>query len=98
MPQFNKRKRLLKEIAIEKERQRRVGGMQEEEGVSAIELLQRSADSVSDEFDGPEDDEAPVSEGEKKEEVDGSAFEKLITSALEQSGYVLFPEYLASGL
>ena len=67
----------------------------EEEDVTAIGLLQpertRSADSVSasDEPDNSEseseDDEVLVSEEEELEEVDESAFEKLIKSALEQS-------------
>ena len=66
---------------------------EEEEDVTAIGLLQRtrSADSVSasDESDNSdaelEDDEVLVSEEEEMEEVDESAFEELIKSALEQS-------------
>ena len=44
--------------------------------------------TLSDESDESEDDEVLVSEGEEQEEVDESAFEKLITSALEQSRYI----------
>ena len=60
MPRFNKRKRLLKEIAIERERQRKVRRMQEERGwesleeeedIRAIRLIQRIADLASDESD-----------------------------------------------
>ena len=98
MPPFKKRKQFLKAIAVERERQRKVRKMQEERGwesseeeedVTAIGLLQpkRSADSA-DESDESEDDEVLVSEGEEQEEVDESAFEKLIMSALEQSRYV----------
>ena len=68
---------------------------EEEVGITAIGLLQRartrSADSVSasDESDNSdaesEDDEVLVSEEEEMEEVDESAFEKLINSSLEQS-------------
>ena len=65
----------------------------EEEDITAIGLLQpertRSADSVSasDKSNNSEseDDEVLVSEEEELEEVDESAFEKLIKSALEQS-------------
>ena len=42
---------------------------------------------MSDESDESEGDEVIVSEGEEQEEVDESAFEKLIMSALEQSRY-----------
>ena len=57
----------------------------EDEDITAIGLLQRSADSVSHESDGSEsdleDDEVLVS-GEE-DQVDESAFGKLIMSALE---------------
>ena len=62
---------------------------EEEEDVTAIGLLQleRSADSA-DEPDESENDEVLVSEGEDQEEVEESAFEKLIIGALEQLRYV----------
>ena len=43
---------------------------------------------MADESDESEDDVVLVSEGEEQEEVDESAFEKLIMSALEQLRYV----------
>ena len=65
---------------------------EEEEDITAVGLLQRtrtrSVDSVSatDESDNSEsEDEVLVSEEEEVEEVDESAFEKLINSSLEQS-------------
>ena len=66
---------------------------EEEEDITAVGLLQRtrtrSVDSVSasDESGNSEseDDEVLVSEEEEAEEVDESAFEKLINSSLEQS-------------
>ena len=80
MPQFNRCRRLLREIAVEMERQRKVGVMREERGSSektedftAIRLIQRSVDSVSDEADESEDDEVPASEGEELQEADESA-------------------------
>ena len=103
MPPFNKRKQFLREIPVERERQRKIRKIREERGwesseeeedITAIGLQQRTrsavADSVSDESDASEseDDEVLVSEGEEQEEVDESAFEKLITSALEQSRYI----------
>ena len=102
MPPLNKRKKSIREMTNERERQRKIRKMQEErrwessdeeEDITAIGLLQpertRSADSVSasDESDNSEseDDEVLVSKEEELEEVDESAFEKLIKSALEQS-------------
>ena len=63
---------------------------EEEEDIAAIGLLQRtrSADSVSasDESDNSESEDGEVLVREVElEEVDESAFEKLIKSALEQS-------------
>ena len=68
---------------------------EEEEDVTAIGLLQRArtrnadSESTSDESTSgnseSEDDEVLVSEEEEVEEVDESAFEKLINSSLEQS-------------
>ena len=101
MPPLNKRKKSISEVTKERERQRKIRKMQEERGwesseevdITAIGLLQRaqtrSADSVSasDESDNSEseDDEVLVSEEEEVEEVDESAFEKLINSSPEQS-------------
>ena len=64
-----------------------------EEDVTAVGLLQQSAGSVSNESDleESEDDELEdvlVSEGEELEEVDESAFGRLMASAVEQSRYV----------
>ena len=63
---------------------------EEEEDITVIGLQQRtrSAGSVSDESDESEDDEVLVNEGEEQEEVDESAFEKLMTSALKQPRYI----------
>ena len=97
MPPLNKRKKSIREVTKERERQRKIRKMQEErrwepseeeEDITAIGLLQRtqtqSPDSVSaaDESDNSEsEDEVLVSEGEEVEED----FEKLINSSLEQS-------------
>ena len=59
MPPFNKRKQFLREISVKRERQRKVRKMREERGwesseeedITAIGLLQRCADSVTDESD-----------------------------------------------
>ena len=61
-----------------------------EEDVTALGLFQRSgAGSASDlESVESEGDEVLVSEGEEQEEVDESAFVKLMASAIEQSMYV----------
>ena len=58
------------------------------EDVIASALLQRSAaDSDSEQISDPEseNDEVLVSEGEELEEVDESAFGKLMAGAVEQS-------------
>ena len=66
-----KRKQYFREIAADRERLRKVRKTWEERGwessgeledVTAIRLLQKSAYSVSDEFDESEDDEVPVSD------------------------------------
>ena len=103
MPPFNKRKQFLRGIAVERERQRKIRKIREERGwesseeeedITAIGLQQRTrsavVDSLSDESDASksEDDEVLVSDGEEQAEVDESALEKLITSALEQSRYI----------
>ena len=95
---LSKRKQSVREVTKERERQRKIRKIQEERGwessseeedITAIGLLQRtwSADSVSasDESDNSEseDDEMLVSEEEELEEVDESAFEKFMKSALE---------------
>ena len=88
MTRPTKRNQLNKEIARERERKRKIRKIQEERGwvsseeeedVVAIGLLQgnHDADLSSDES---EDDEVLVSEGEELEEVDESAFEKLMAS------------------
>ena len=93
MTRPTKRNQLNKEIARERERKRKIRKIQEERGwvsseeeedVVAIGLLQgnHDADLSSDES---EDDEVLVSEGEELEEVDESAFEKLMASAVKQS-------------
>lgn len=58
-----------------------------EEGVTAIELLQRSAGSVSDESEESDDDELQdvLLSGERFDEL---AFERLMASAIEQPRYV----------
>ena len=72
----SKRKQSIWEMTKERERERKVRKMQEERGwesseeeedVTAIGLLQRSADSVSDESDESEGDEVMVGEGEEQE-------------------------------
>ena len=76
MARPSKRKQSIREMIKERERERKVRKMQEERGwesseeeedVTAIGLLQRSADSVSDESDESEGDEVTVSEGEEQE-------------------------------
>ena len=79
----------------ESERQRKVRKIQEErvwdsseveEDVTASALLQRSAvDSDSEQISDPEseNDVVLVSEGEELEEVDESAFGKLMAGAIE---------------
>lgn len=87
MTRPNKRKQSVKEMVKGRERQRKIRKIQEcetrsiqerrwessddEEDVTAIGLIQGSADSESDES---EDDEVMVSEGEELEQVDESAF------------------------
>ena len=53
----------------------------EEEGITAIRLLQRSANSASDEPSESEDDGVLMGEGEELEEIDESAFGRLMASA-----------------
>ena len=68
MPRFNQRKRLLREIVVEREKHRKVREMRKErvseetEDTTATGLLQRSADFVSDESES-EDGEVLVGEG-----------------------------------
>jgi predicted RNA-binding protein with PUA domain len=81
----------------ERERQHKVRKIQErvwesseeEEDVTAIGLIQGSANSESDES---EDDEVIVSEGEELEQADELAFGRLMASAVEESRCVLFPK------
>ena len=83
MTRPNKRRRLVKEMVKERERQRKIRKLQEsesrsiqergwvssedEEDVTAIGLIQVGADSESDESD---DDEVIVSEGEELEQAE----------------------------
>ena len=100
MGRLSKRKRSIKEVTKERERQRKARKIQEERGwesseveedVTALGLLQRSgAGSASNLESASEDseseiDEVLVSEGEEQEEVDESAFGKLMAGAVEQS-------------
>ena len=99
MAPLSKRKRSIREVTKERERQRKARKRQEERGwepseveedVTALGLSQRNgAGSASDlESEESENDEVLVSEGEEQEEVDESAFGKLMASAVEQSMYV----------
>ena len=62
-----------------------ISSAQVEEDVTAIGLLQQSAGAESDESDESEDEleDVLVSEGEELEEVDESAFGRLMASAVE---------------
>ena len=99
MGRLSTRKQSIWEVTKERERQRKARKIQEEHGweaseveedVIALGLLQRSgAGSESDlETEESENDEVLVSEGEEQEEVDESAFGKLIARAVEQSRFV----------
>ena len=82
---------------MERERQSKVKKMREERGlgsseegkdITAIGLLQRSADLVSSGSDESEDDGMLVSEGEELEEIDESGFGKLLTSSQGMYGFL----------
>ena len=95
MAQPSKLKRSNRERTKEREGKRKVRKIQEEcgwespeveEDVTAIGLLpgQQNAGSVSDESDESEDEDVLPSEVEESEEVDESAFERLMASAVGQ--------------
>ena len=92
MALLSKCKRSIREVAKERERQCKAKKIQEhgwessevEEDVTALGLLQGSgAGSASDLESESGNDEVLVSEGEEEEEVDKSAFRKLMASAVE---------------
>ena len=97
MARPSKRKQHMRELAKERKRKRELASdTQEEHGwesseveedVTAIGLLQHSVDLVLDEPEESEDEDLLVSEGEELEEVDKSAFGRLMVSAVVQSRY-----------
>ena len=95
MGQVSKQKRMCRNMVKEREQKRKRQNIEreeergwefseEEEDVTAIGLVQSEC-PAPDEFDESEDDEVVVSEGEEVEEVDESAFVRLMASAAEQS-------------
>ena len=109
MARPSKRKRSIREVVKERERQRKARKIQEERGwesseveedVTAPGLLQKSTDQERADSSSEEswDDEVLVSEPEELDEIDESAFAKLMASAVEQPGCVRFLECLVPEL